>query len=95
VTSSSATRFGTPARRAGRKNAFANPARPASATITSAESMNGSARKIPHRTTSAEIIRPQRESRSTIDPSANPTKIVGTKAAIISALTQLAEWVLS
>src|SRR5689334_14510571 len=93
ASSSSSTRFGTPASTAGRKNEFAVPATAASATIPAALPTNGSAAKTTRRARSDATISRLRESRSSSGPAASPTTTDGRKLTRKSALTHHGECV--
>src|SRR5215471_8312325 len=87
------TRFGSPAKTAGRKKPVARPATAARATTVPAFGAKGSATKTPTRTASAAIIRERRSSRSRSGPSRSPTMIVGRNSTITTAATHGPEFV--
>ena len=88
VSSSSGTRFGSPAYAAGRKKPVATPEMAASATMSAGLSVNGSTANTPKRAMSEPIMSHRRESRSTSGPSSSPMTTIGRKSAIRSPATQ-------
>ena len=91
VSSSSGTRFGSPASAAARNSPVATPATPASATIAVADPANGRAANTPKRMRSDAIISLRRESLSTSGPRRNPMTTMGRKSAMSSPATQRPE----
>ena len=89
--SSSGTRFGSPAKAAGRKKPVATPDTPASTTSASGLSTNGSAAKTPKRTRSETIMSRRRERRSTSGPRTSPITTIGRKSAMRSPATHTPE----